>query len=989
MSTSTPPPTKPAASPLIAPLIAFAVSVTANLTASIVKFFFEVKPGDLPPEGIPVWDAALALAAHVCVVVSIAMCLWVLITRQRHSREQYALVLTMMFLALAAGVGVSLWLNLYPWNLGDVWRVLWWWAPTPRPVIGWADRALLVVLAVVVFVFLKRFHTRWTGLVTLDQHEADQRQEKPRVLAEAWRELNCLLGRRKRSEPYLESDPGAFGTAVVPDEDERSWEEEAKDLVATALPHFDFADGEWEPEGGCWIGRHVSFNRPVLLHPCQDWPSAGEVDHLAAIRAGLTVARGLDAVELVVAVYATPAEPDRPGGAGLNIYTRDELLGRLTSKFNQYAAKLRERYRVSKLQDSELVVADVYVKPKLATSVSGTGNRVRTTVADRYVKLATATPDEVVDAEECLDNWLGEPGRRHISVLGEYGQGKSTFALAWAVRHLEAALRRSGGRIPLLIELRGTSPRNMTPAEMLGAWGAKYGLDGALLLHLHRAGRLLLIFEGFDEMALVGDGEMRLKHFRTLWSLAGRGSKIVITGRPNFFLDDREMHIALGIDRPTGDNAYSVPFRLQPFGVTEIEQALRNAPPSVRTQIVQVAGRSPHFLELISRPSVLHMVSTLWEEHDLMAQVNELTSARVMGLFTDKSYRRQGEKEMPGKPGFSQLTTPERKYFMSGVAAHMAAKGLMNHIDKDELNQITDRLLETIPKEVSGGGPATTPESSVELRLRLAGNPRYGQETVRTDVRTTCLLVDDPASPGRFRFAHKSVQEYLLAEVVYRWSAANDPVATSIVNTCRVSTDTLLKQPVSFRYYTEMHVDALSAEPDRDARHRKAVQRIFETTAGRTPVRWIGARLTANLKVATAVWDKWLRAKLGFDKQRRPRPVSAIVTLALLTNLPILLAMMLILFIAVKMSLSSWHDPVNPWPLPGLLMTIFLLTILTKTTVERRDITTVVRAAAVILNVDAKYVHRIQGTAWIPRCEMYDLASDIPLQLWSPRHPGK
>ena len=70
--------------------------------------------------------------------------------------------------------------------------------------------------------------------------------------------------------------------------------------------------------------------------------------------------------------------------------------------------------------------------------------------------------DRRTDVEGYLEAWLTDPSRRQIALLGHYGQGKSTCSLMFAY-HL---INRAGGppRVPILIELRGRGPRNMSPA---------------------------------------------------------------------------------------------------------------------------------------------------------------------------------------------------------------------------------------------------------------------------------------------------------------------------------------------------------------------------------------------------------------------------------------------------------------------------------------------------------------------------------------------
>jgi hypothetical protein len=77
-------------------------------------------------------------------------------------------------------------------------------------------------------------------------------------------------------------------------------------------------------------------------------------------------------------------------------------------------------------------------------------------------------------------------------------------------------------RIPLLITLGGRSPRTQSKLELLAGWAAQYAINPNALLTLHEAGGVLLIFDAFDEMDLVGEPALRADHFRTLWEFKRR-----------------------------------------------------------------------------------------------------------------------------------------------------------------------------------------------------------------------------------------------------------------------------------------------------------------------------------------------------------------------------------------------------------------------------------------------------------------------------------
>jgi hypothetical protein len=318
-------------------------------------------------------------------------------------------------------------------------------------------------------------------------------------------------------------------------------------------------------------------------------------------------------------------------------------------------------------------------------------------------------------------------------------------------------------RVPIIIELRGRSPRSMTAQDILGIWANQNGVTAESLERLNEAGKLLLILEGFDEMDLVGDAARRIEHFLALWRLCAPNSKLLITGRPNFFLDDRERDRALRIDRSSSGRPYCEPVYLMPFNLRQIGQAIRGVGSKTREEICSLAERDEKFRDVVARPSLLFIVGLIWTSDRLSERRGQINSAVVMELFIRRSYARQEDKS-EGTPQFMILTGPERSYFMQGVAAYMAANNLPNQITAEQLDEAVELLCDVIPEEVSTG-PPPYPALAEPLNRRTAA-VTHGMDSVKTDIRSCGLLVVDLSKTGAFRFAHKSFMEYLTAEVL-------------------------------------------------------------------------------------------------------------------------------------------------------------------------------------------------------------------------------
>jgi hypothetical protein len=430
-------------------------------------------------------------------------------------------------------------------------------------------------------------------------------------------------------------------------------------------------------------------------------------------------------------------------------------------------------------------------------------------------------------------------------------------------------------RVPIIIELRGKSPRNMTPEDLLATWAKDFGIDPRSVMKLIVAGRIFLILEGFDEMALVGDSEARLNHFRTLWRFAYPKAKLMITGRPNFFLDDSELRADLRISRPTAAGPYCEAFYLDPFDLPRIREALRACPERARNEIVALARSNTGFHEIVSRGSLLYMVGILWEREHLWKYADRITSATVIGHFVQHSYRRQSLKGQDGRM-FMVLNEAERGYFMCGVAAAMAASGWPNQISRVDLERIVRRLYDAIPDRISiQDGAVAEPTRPLKERLKDADDP-VGD--VLNDVHSCGLLVIDESKSGHVKFAHKSFMEYLVAVVAADTAMAENQQASGAI---KAASDLTLPEALSMATVMEFVVDiVLDRVRSRTGTTRFARSSFERLMISPQPNQHL-ARWRANLAVRLAAGQTFA----GRFRNRSLPPKHPWIT-ALLSTLP-------------------------------------------------------------------------------------------------------
>ena len=148
------------------------------------------------------------------------------------------------------------------------------------------------------------------------------------------------------------------------------------------------------------------------------------------------------------------------------------------------------------------------------------------------------------DISTYVDQWMEDTDGEHLSLLGEFGTGKSWFAFKYAhdmvAKYREAQKRGlTRPRVPLLIRLReyarGFKDVGALLTEFVFREHQVNIRSFAVLETLNRMGRLLFIFDGFDEMAARVDQQKMVDNFWSLASVLGPGSKAILTCRTEYF----------------------------------------------------------------------------------------------------------------------------------------------------------------------------------------------------------------------------------------------------------------------------------------------------------------------------------------------------------------------------------------------------------------------------------------------------------------------
>ena len=346
---------------------------------------------------------------------------------------------------------------------------------------------------------------------------------------------------------------------------------------------------------------------------------------------------------------------------------------------------------------------------------------------------------EIFDVDEYLNLWLSDKTKRHLSILGDYGTGKTSFCLHLIYNLAKIyQVKPSETRIPLFFSLRDCSPFVPIRTFILDKLSQYHIVvnDYQAFEKMVFGGRLLLIFDGFDELAENTDEQTALKRFRELNSLAKGQSKIILTCRTHYFKSE-ELSIDLLVPEtltlfmrelaPRED--YSM-IEIQEFDETQIIEFISKRTEDPQTYWNDIKAIY-NLADLATRPILLTMIlQTLPQLKTVRGKVD---STSLYSFYT--KYWLEREKWR------SVLTTEDKYRFAEQLAWQMFLRSNLS-IHYDEL---------LIQIESYFGNRFTIDQIA---------------HTLDKDIRTSSFLIRD--SSGNYKFVHKSFMEYLVGRKLAR-----------------------------------------------------------------------------------------------------------------------------------------------------------------------------------------------------------------------------
>lgn len=356
-------------------------------------------------------------------------------------------------------------------------------------------------------------------------------------------------------------------------------------------------------------------------------------------------------------------EVEKPENRHLDCYTFDELVD-LDADFTGYIEWLEAEIK----------------RRKIDTRYVPLGCTKEEIDLDTQQRLGVSRYDERDGwIDGYLDRWLDDPAKEHISVLGEFGTGKTwvAFHYAWtALQRYQEAKERGvqRPRLPLVITLRDYAKALNVENVLAGFFFTQHNirLNSEVFDQLNRMGKLLLIFDGFDEMAAKVDKQQMINNFWELAKVVVPGAKVILTCRTEHFPDAREGRALLNAQLQastsnlTGETPQFEVLELEKFNDEQIRQVMsfQASMPTVE-QVIS----NPQLLDLARRPVMTELI---------LEALPEIEAGKPVDMSRVYLYavRRKMERDIKAERTFTSLA--DKLYFLCELSWEMLSSDRMS-----------------------------------------------------------------------------------------------------------------------------------------------------------------------------------------------------------------------------------------------------------------------------------------------------------------------
>ncbi len=395
-----------------------------------------------------------------------------------------------------------------------------------------------------------------------------------------------------------------------------------------------------------------------------------------------------------------------------------------------------------------------------------------------------------------LNRWrsFAPDDAKWLIILGEYGTGKTSLTRVLQHRWLGDYLANPASPIPIRIELRNFT-RQFDANGLLHHFLDTNRLSHVpieFMTHLIKTGRVILLLDGYDEMAQFLNSRERRACLNALAELASNGAKGILTSRPNYFTESEELNVFEALYRSLEQNAYhlsgidrafiatekSVDDLIERYILNKYERALQDLNPEQTKSLVKRKLSKDEDGQRI----VLSILDRVFrEEVDGTKQAlsgKPVIISYLLELVNDlRAEAKQGKLDQLSEWQVYKLIVDKlmlRDLHRTGMDPTLRRRALqsvaMSISTRDRLVADEGVFMEIIDTEFVR-----------ELKPLQAEDRRSRRIEIFEDLRSSATLTR--AYSGKddgWVFSHNSLREFLVAEKMLTTLIARNPIGTTV-----------------------------------------------------------------------------------------------------------------------------------------------------------------------------------------------------------------
>ncbi|MBI5365825.1 MAG: pentapeptide repeat-containing protein [Planctomycetes bacterium] len=351
---------------------------------------------------------------------------------------------------------------------------------------------------------------------------------------------------------------------------------------------------------------------------------------------------------------------------------------------------------------------------------------------------------------EVVRAWLDRPGESLLTLLGDFGAGKTSFCRRLSCElALAARASRRAARVPILIDLREARSSAVTLENILANHFQTLTtrpFNPQALLHLNREGRLVLLFDGFDEIIGYADAGRYLEILRQIVLAAEGRAKVLLTCRTHYFKDRPDELRRLGkvpdVVSTEGATALYQEIRERPgseigyileFASEQVDEYLAKAlpPPANWKEFREQIRRTYNLEDLATRPFLLELIVRTLPRLSATHGGKTVTVADLYETYCEEWFNHTD---------YRLTLTRERKVALVEYLARLVWDSPETRVHYETLYEKANEFFKDKPLTA------------------------YDKDKVDSEVRTALFLNRNPE--GYYSFIHRSFLEFFIARTL-------------------------------------------------------------------------------------------------------------------------------------------------------------------------------------------------------------------------------